>query len=246
MQEGGYWKFQISKMPTIKKQSETKKTTKPVAKKSTGLSAPVYNIEGKEKGTMNLPKEIFAVEVKPALLAQAVRVYLANQRQGTAKTKTRGEVTGSTRKIYRQKGTGRARHGAIKAPIFVGGGIAHGPRPRDYSLTLTKNQRQKAIFGALSARAKEKEIIGLDEAGLDKISKTKSVYLFLKNLTLDDKKTTFVLPNFANKNFVRSARNIKNLNLVDAASLNTYQVLNGGRLIFLESAVTKLKEHFLK
>lgn len=222
----------------------TKLTKKPEVKKPTGLSAPVYNIEGKEKGTMTLPKEIFAVEVKPALLAQAVRVYHANQRQGNASTKTRGEVTASTRKIYRQKGTGRARHGSVKAPIFVGGGVAHGPNPRDYSLNINKNQKQKAFFGALSRKAKDHEVIGMDETGLDKISKTKVVHKFLESLKLDGKKATFVLPNFANKGFQRAARNIKNLNLADAASLNTYQVLSGGRLIFLESAIAKLKEHF--
>ncbi len=226
--------------------STKKPETKPVVKKTTGLSAPLYDIEGKEKGTLTLPKEIFAVEVKPALIAQAIRVYRANQRQGTAKTKTRGQVTGSTRKIYRQKGTGRARHGAIKAPIFVGGGIAHGVTPRDYSLSLPKSQRQKALFGALSTRAKDKEIIAIAEAGLDKVAKTKVVYNFLKGLKLEGKKTTFVLPSTAFKTFARAARNIERLDLVDAVSLNTYQALSGGRLIFLESAVAKLKEHFFK
>lgn len=224
-------------MPTVKKQPETKKAV--------GLTIPAYDIEGREKGTVSLPKEIFSVPAKPALLAQAVRVYYANQRQGTAQTKTRGQVVGSTRKIYRQKGTGRARHGDIKAPIFVGGGVAHGPVMRDHSLSLTKNQKQKALFGALTLRAKNKEIIGLLEAGLDKVTKTKVVAKFLKNLDLDGKKTTVVLPNWTKAGFVRSARNLNNLNLTDAASLNTYLALRGGRLIFLESAIEALKKHFL-
>src|SRR3990167_4404213 len=101
--------------------------SKKIEKKSK-LSLSIYNIEGKEQKTVELPKEIFSVAVNPSLLAQSVRVFLVNQRQGNVSVKTRGEVIGSTRKIYRQKGTGKARHGAIKAPIFVGGGIAHGPK----------------------------------------------------------------------------------------------------------------------
>ena len=146
-------------MPRVK--TEKKPEVKKVAvKKTSGLTVPVYDIKGKEKGTLILPKEAFAVSVKPQLLAQAVRVYQFNRRQGTASTKTRGEVTGSTRKIYRQKGTGRARHGDIKAPIFVGGGIVGGPKPKDYSLGINKKQKTKAFFGALTLKLKEKNILG--------------------------------------------------------------------------------------
>src|SRR3989344_7204583 len=122
----------------------------PKAKKSGSLTVPVYEISGKEKGSLSLPKEAFSVDVNKALLAQAVRVYQSNQRQGTASTKTRGEVVGSTRKIYRQKGTGRARHGDIKAPIFVGGGVAHGPKSANYRKSISQKMRRIALLGALS------------------------------------------------------------------------------------------------
>src|SRR3990172_10626024 len=142
-----------------------KKTKKEVRKKNVkaGLTLPVYGVDGKEKTPADLQKEIFSVEVNPRLLAQYVRVYLANQRQGNASTKTRGEVTGSTRKIYRQKGTGNARHGSIKAPIFVGGGITFGPKPRDYSLKMNKKQKTLALFSSLTVKANDKEIFALQD-----------------------------------------------------------------------------------
>src|SRR3989338_4919632 len=147
-------------MPRTKKAIKTVKKTE-TKKSSAGLTIPVYDLNGKEKGTVELAKEIFAVEASPKLLAQYVRVYLANRRQGTASTKTRGEITGSTRKIYKQKGTGRDRHGDIKAPIFVGGGTVGGPKPRDYSLKFNKKQTKKALFYSLSLKFKEQGIFGL-------------------------------------------------------------------------------------
>jgi len=128
------------------------------APKAAGLKVEVIDTVGKVVETMELPKELFGAKINSVLMAQAVRVYLANQRLGTASTKTRGEVDGSTRKIYRQKGTGRARHGGIRAPIFVKGGIAHGPKPRDYSLLLSKNMRIAALRSALSAKVKAGEV----------------------------------------------------------------------------------------
>src|SRR3989339_216040 len=120
-----------------------KEEKKPSVKKNITLSVRVFSIDGKEKKTIELNKNIFDVKVSPSLLAQAVRVYLANQRAGTASSKTRSEVVGSTRKIYRQKGTGKARHGSLKAPIFVGGGVVGGPKPRDFSLKINKKQKTK-------------------------------------------------------------------------------------------------------
>src|SRR3989344_6756187 len=138
-------------MPRIKKETKTVKKNNP-KKSGEGLTIPVYNLEGKEVKTLDVPKEIFSVKPNPKLLAQYVRVYLTNNRQGTASTKTRGEVRGSTRKIYRQKGTGRARHGAITAPIFVGGGVVFGPKPRDYSRKLPQKMKKAALFSALTAK----------------------------------------------------------------------------------------------
>jgi large subunit ribosomal protein L4 len=215
-------------------------------KKLTGLDIPVYNLKGEETKTIALPKEIFSCEAKPALLAQAVRVYLTNQRQGNASTKTRGEVTGSTRKIYRQKGTGKARHGDIKAPIFVGGGIVGGPRPKNYSLSITKGQKSKAFFGALSLKLKEKKIIVLEDKVLMTKPKTKEIFSFLESIKQSNKRVIFILPKMEKSNFILSSRNIKKANIVDAKSLTTYEVLKEGVLIFLESSLEIFKKHFLK
>ena len=144
-------------MPTKNSKPETKKTqTRNVQK--TGLNIDVFDIKGKNVGSISLPESIFKAKVNPQVVAQAVRVYLANQRQGTSSTKTRGEVQGSTRKIYRQKGTGRARHGSIRAPIFVHGGVAFGPKPRDFSLKIPSKIKQQALFSAFSSKFSADEI----------------------------------------------------------------------------------------
>ena len=214
--------------------------------KKTGLNIPVYNLKGEETKTITLPKEIFSCEAKPELLAQAVRVYLTNQRQGNASTKTRGEVTGSTRKIYRQKGTGKARHGDIKAPIFVGGGIVGGPRPKNYSLSITKGQKSKAFFGALSLKLKENKIVILEDKVLMAKPKTKEIFSFLKSIKQDNRKVIFILPKIEKSNFILSARNINKVNIVDSKSLTTYEVLKEGLLIFLESSLSVFTKHFLR
>lgn len=217
-----------------------------ISKKTTGLNVPVYNLMGEETKTIALPKEIFSCEAKPALLAQAVRVYLTNQRQGNASTKTRGEVTGSTRKIYRQKGTGKARHGSMKAPIFVGGGVVGGPRPKNYSLSITKGQKNKAFFGALSLKLKDHKIVVLEDKVLMEKPKTKEIYSFLKSIKQDNKKVIFILPKMEKNNFILSSRNINKVNIVDAKSLTTFEVLKEGLLIFLESSLEVFTKHFLK
>ncbi len=204
----------------------------------------LYDIKGAEVKSMDLPDTIFNAPAAPSLIAQAVRVYSANQRGGNASTKTRGEVTGSTRKIYRQKGTGRARHGANKAPIFVGGGIVGGPRPKDYSLGISKNMKQKAFFGVLTAKAKNKAIVGLEEKDLTKAGKTKVVFEFLKKLGMDDMKVTVVFAKMENNQFTKAVRNIEGVELSDAVSLNTYQVLKSKKIVFLETAIDALKKHY--
>src|SRR3989338_5152877 len=138
----------------------------PRKKLDKGLVAKVFDTKGALKKTIDLPKEIFGVQENNILLAQAVRVYLANQRQGTVSTKTRGEVAGSTRKIYRQKGTGRARHGSIRAPIFVHGGLVFGPKPRDYSMKFPKKMRKAALASALSSKVNDAQVKVVD--GLEK------------------------------------------------------------------------------
>lgn len=211
-----------------------------------GLALDVFDITGKTAGSVDLPKEIFDIEASPRLIAQYVKVYNTNQRQGTVSTKTRAMVEYSTRKIYRQKGTGRARHGAKSAPIFVGGGVAFGPQPREYHSSINKKQRRKALFAALTMALKNNQLSGLSDAALTGETKTSRVAGFLKSRELTGKKTLIVLPKIEKNAMVMSSRNIPSVSLTDAQSLNAYVVLNARAIIFTESAVTMLRNHFLK
>lgn len=209
------------------------------------VSVDVYGIDGKVTGKISLPGAIFGERMNKDLIAQAVRVYLANQRQGNASTKTRGEVDGSTRKIYRQKGTGRARHGGVRAPIFVKGGIAHGPKPRDFGLSMPKKMRRKALFSTLSAKAKDSQIMVL--AGTDKLeAKTKVFAQMLTKLGVAEKKQKllFVVGSTAT-NEKRAGQNIPGVTFTAVNQLNTYEVLNTKRVIFLKDAVEELEKFFL-
>lgn len=230
---------------TTKKIENTKKVEKRA--KLTALAVPVYNLQGEEVKTLTLPKEIFSVKVNPKLISQYVRVYLANQRQGTASTKTRAEVAGSTKKIYRQKGTGRARHGDRKAPIFVGGGVVGGPKPRDYHLSLTKKQKRKALFGSLTLQLKENNILGLSADSLKTAPKTKIMIKFLNSLKLSPpQKILFVFPKLEKNNLLLAGRNIQGISFTDVPSLNAYQILQQEKIIILEEALPVLQKHFLK
>ena len=207
----------------------------------------LLDINGKKVGTINLPPEIFAAEVNPQLMAQAVRVYLANQRKAQPKTKTRAEVNRTKAKWYRQKGTGRARHGSRAAPIFVGGGVAHGPTgEQNYKLKMPKKMKKAALFSALTSKFKEKEILVVK--GLEKIEpKTKRMAEIIKKFKIQNSKfkILLILPKVL-KNIVLAGRNLKNLEITQANDLNTYQVLASDRLIFVPEAIDKLKEVFLK
>ena len=211
--------------------------------RSAGLNVPVYSLAGTKKGTASLPKEIFGAKVNENLMAQAVRVYLVNQRQGTASTKTRGEVTASTRKIYRQKGTGRARHGAITAPIFRGGGIAFGPKPRNFELKLSKQMKKKALFSALSSRLLDEKIAVVDLAGLS--GKTKEVASLFRKLNILDKrnKVLFVTDDAVER---KTARNMRSVNVDSVHSINTYEVLNNNFIVLSKNCPPKMEEVFLK
>lgn len=214
--------------------------TKKTEKKSK-LSLSIYGIDGKEQKTIELPKEVFAVTPNKSLITQAIRVYLVNQRQGNVKVKTRSEVIGSTRKIYRQKGTGKARHGAIKAPIFVGGGVAHGPKQKDYNLKFNKKEKKLALYGALSTKLKENKIFGLEEKALTMKPKTKTVSNFLSELKLIGKNNLMILKKLETNNLVLAMRNIPNISFVDVNSLNPYLVLKSSSLIFVENALEVFK-----
>lgn len=210
----------------------------------------VYNTKGKKTGKVQLAKEIFGAKINEQLMAQAVRVYLSNQRKARPKAKTRGEVIGSGRKIYRQKGTGQARHGDRYAPIFVGGGKAHGPTGKEnYKLKMPKKMRRKALFSALSIKLKEKAIIVVD--GLEKVEpKTKEMVKIMQNLKFKiqngrlKEKISLVLPQPI-ENIVQAARNITGLRLRQVSLLNAYEVLNGGKIILTKESIKTLKETFL-
>lgn len=212
-------------------------------KKLSGLSAQVFSAAGVEGTAIELPKEIFGGKINKELIAQAVRVYLANQRLGTAKVKSRGEVDLTTAKWYKQKGTGRARHGAKSAPIFVKGGVAHGPKPKDYSLSLPKKMKKAALIAALSSKMHDGEIKVL--TGMDKIEpKTKNVAALLKKLGLYEKKVLLVTPDGIKKGFenvYKAGRNVEGLSLVSAKSLSTYEALDNRMILFMREAIDVLK-----
>jgi len=204
----------------------------------------VFTISGTKSGKLDLPKEIFAAKVNPELMAQAVRVFLSNQRKAGAKTKSRAEVAGSRRKIWRQKGTGRARHGDRYAPIFVGGGVAHGPTGKEnYKLKMSKKMKRQALFSALTSKFKDEAIFVVKELGQVE-PKTKLMAQVLKKVG-GNERVLLILPGEI-ENVIRAARNIKGVSLITANLLNTYEVLNGGRLVFMKEAIDKLKETFLK
>ncbi len=207
------------------------------------MLAPLFNKSGEKLGEVELPEEIFNVKVKPTLLWEVVKMYLANKRAGTHHAKTRGEVKGSRRKIWPQKGLGRARHGDRYAPIFVGGGKAHGPRPRDYYYRMPKKAVRNALKMALTDRAKNQRILLLDDMELDAI-KTKKVVSILNNLQLDGKKVLFV-PKAYNRTFYLSARNIPKVDVHYAQELNALHVLNHEYLVLEKQAIDVLKERLL-
>lgn len=219
-------------------------------KKTNSLSIDLFDTKGKVVKSVDLPKEIFGAKINDKLMTQAVRIYLANQRKGTASTKDRGEVHGSTRKIYRQKGTGRARHGSRKAPIFVHGGIVSGPHPRDFSLKMPKKMKRLALFSALSAKIKDNEIKVV--TGLETLMpKTKLMVEVIKNLGINGEKRNvlMVVPAKSAKepeNVYRAARNIEGISIINAAMLNAYEVLNNKLILLMDSALNTIKENFLK
>ncbi len=209
------------------------------AVKVDGLNAQVFGTDGKEVGTLSLPSEVFGVKINTQLMSQFVRVYLANQRAGGANTKTRGEVEGSTRKIYKQKGTGRARHGNIRAHIFVGGGVAFGPVTHDFSLTMPTKMKRKALASALTSQLKEGAITIVE--GFEKLElKTKTIASSLKALGVEGRSLIVLSANASGVS--RIARNIEDISIVPATSLNTYDVLTHKHIVIMKDAVALVQE----
>jgi len=207
------------------------------------MTGDLYSISGEKKGTVTLPKEVFGEKVNSLLLAQAVRVYLTNRRQARAKAKTRAEVTGSNRKIYRQKGTGGARHGDRKASIFVGGGKAHPPRGFLKRLALPKKMKKKALLSALSLKAKDKKIIFLD--GLNNLKpKTKKVALFLKKLKIEEKKVLLLIDSQQKKAFL-SFRNLPLVEKEEVSRVNAWQILQNEWLLISKEGLKTLKKRLI-
>ena len=199
----------------------------------------VYNMEGKKVSDVELNDNVFGIEPNEAVVHSVLVNYLANQRQGTQSTKTRSEVSGGGRKPWRQKGTGRARQGSIRAPQWVKGGIALGPRPRSYKYTVNKKEKRLAIRSVLSSKVLENNLVVLDKAEMKEI-KTQAMVKTLANLKVEGK-TLILLPE-KNENVQKSARNIKNVKTTLVNTINVYDLLKYNKLVVTLDAVKKLEE----
>lgn len=209
------------------------------------MEVKVVDINGKETGrTVTLSDSVFAIEPNKHAVYLDVKQYLANQRQGTHKAKERAEITGSTRKIKKQKGTGTARAGSIKNPLFKGGGTVFGPRPRSYSFKLNKNLKRLARKSALALKAKDSNLMVIEDFNFD-APNTKNFINVLKALGLDNKKSLFVLGD-ANKNVYLSSRNLKASKVVTISELNTYSIMNANNLILSEGSLEGIVENLSK
>jgi large subunit ribosomal protein L4 len=206
------------------------------------MDAKIYAADGSEKGTASLPEELFGQQVHEHLLWLAVKRHLGNQRQGTAKVKTRGEVSGGGKKPWRQKGTGRARAGSNTSPLWPGGGRAFGPKPRDYRTELPKAQRRQALTAALSLKAGEQAITVLESLQFE-APKTREMAATLDRLGLKGKRTLLVLAE-ADENVVRSCRNLPNLRTTLAHQVNPYELLDCEKLVLTRAALDRMKEVF--
>jgi large subunit ribosomal protein L4 len=203
------------------------------------MDIAVVKYSGESTGRkVNLETEVFGIEPNDHAIYLDVKSYLANQRQGTHKSKQRNEISGSSKKIKKQKGTGGARAGNIKNPQFKGGGRIFGPTPRDYSFKLNKKVKELARKSALTYKAKDNSIAILEDFNFE-APKTKQYLAMLKSLSLGDKKTLFILPE-ANKTVVLSSRNVRNTKVITAAQLNTYDVMNADNLVFAESSINSI------
>ena len=209
------------------------------------MEVKVLNFNGKDTGRkVQLSDSVFGIEPNNHAVYLDVKQYLANQRQGTHKAKERAEVTGSTRKIKKQKGTGTARAGSIKNPLFKGGGRVFGPRPRSYSFKLNKSLKRLARKSAFSIKAKESNLIVVEDFTFE-APNTKNFIEVLKALGLDNKKSLFVLGE-SNKNVYLSSRNLKASNVVSSSELSTYAILNANNLVLLEGSLEGIEENLSK
>lgn len=200
----------------------------------------LLNMKGEEVGSINLNDDIFAAEINETLMHKAVVTQLANSRQGTQKAKTRAEVRGGGRKPWRQKGTGHARQGSIRAPQWTGGGVVFAPTPRDYSKKMNRKERRAAIISALTSRLSNDQLIVLDDLSMDEI-KTKKFAQMLQDLKLD--KALFILDK-SDENVILSARNIEGVKTSSTNSINVYDILKYKNLVLTKEAVAAIEEVF--
>jgi large subunit ribosomal protein L4 len=209
------------------------------------MEVKVLDVNGKETGRkVQLSDSVFAIEPNNHAVYLDVKQYLANQRQGTHKAKERAEVAGSTRKIKKQKGTGTARAGSAKNPLFKGGGTVFGPRPRSYSFKLNKSLKRLARKSAFSIKAKEENLVVIEDFNFE-TPNTKNFINVLKALGLDNKKSLFVLGE-SNKNVYLSSRNLKASSVITASELSTYGILNTNKLVLMESSLEEIETNLSK
>ena len=209
------------------------------------MKVSVVDINGKDTGRkVELSKDVFAIEPNNHAVYLDVKQYLANQRQGTSKAKERAEISGSTRKIKKQKGTGTARAGSIKSGVFKGGGRMFGPRPKDWSFKLNKNLKRLARKSALTMKANDSSIVVMEDFNFD-TPKTKNFTNVLKALGVEDKKSLFVL-GASNKNVYLSSRNFKGSDVIMNSELSTYKILNASKLVLLESSLEGIESNLSK
>jgi len=236
-------KSSTQKVKTVERVgSSVKKPAKTIEKK-TNLSVPVYGLTGERKGSITLPESVFGGKINTKLMAQAVRVYQVNQRQGTASTKSRGEINLTKAKWYRQKGTGRARHGAQSAPIFVGGGVAFGPRPRKFELKMSKQMRRKALASSLAQVLAEDKLKVVELNG--STGKTQQIYKMFKKMNIvtnRGKDNILFIPQMSEAK--RAATNIEGVEIFNATGINTYAVLHSKNIVIEKQAIKDLEVLF--
>jgi large subunit ribosomal protein L4 len=209
------------------------------------MKVAVLDVNGKDTGRkVELSKDVFGIEPNNHAMYLDVKQYLANQRQGTHKAKERAEITGSTRKIKKQKGTGTARAGSIKSGVFKGGGRMFGPRPRSYSFKLNKNLKRLARKSALTVKANDKAIVVIEDLNFD-APKTKNFTSVLKNLGLENKKSLFVLGE-SNNNVYLSSRNLKGTEVVNNSELSTYKIMNANSVVLFEGSLEGINTNLSK
>ena len=205
------------------------------------MKVDVFDKTGKSVEKIELSESVFGVKPNEALLSQYLRILDSSQRQGTSATKTRGEVSGGGRKPWRQKGTGRARHGSIRSPIWVGGGISHGPQPKDWSLTFPKKMKRQAVVSALSLKQENKQLKVLNDLSFKK-PKTKEMVEILENLKLRGK--TLLVVTKSDENILKSTRNIAGLTVSLSENLNGYDLLKNANVLFVKDAIGKVQDKY--